>query len=221
MATPPGPMDRTLRLRAQQRVYDMLQSQLEIARHQAEGWRNFLATATALLAAVLVLKGRENVAELTPGYRLGVVATMSFGLLALLTSAFTAASAVHGRPGRNLRHTDGTQLLRWEAAECRRIGRLVNRARWLAVTGVLATAAGVMLTWVAPAGDSAAGSVTVHTRDGSVCGELVELDSTGITVRVASAAGAAGAAAGQAAPDTLRRLSWGTQAVSAVPADSC
>ncbi|MFF4250834.1 hypothetical protein ACFY1L_06490 [Streptomyces sp. NPDC001663] len=220
MAASPRPTGRALRLQARQRLHDMLQSQLEIARHQAEGWRNFLATATALLAAVLVLKGRENVADLTSGYRNFVVVMMSLGLVALLVSAFAAASAAHGRPGRRnkLLDVDGAQLLQWEAAECKRIGRMVNLARWLAVAGVLATATGVMATWLAPADEQPAAPVTVHTRDGKVCGELVEVDSTGITVKVKSTGAAA---SGDASKDTLRRLSWGPQAVSVSPKDAC
>ncbi|WP_146075278.1 hypothetical protein [Streptomyces sp. Ru71] len=216
MAPAARPSSRALHLAARQRLYDMLQSQLDIARHQAEGWRNFLATATALLSAVLVLKGRENVAELTPGYRLSVVLVMSFGLVALLTSAFAAASAAHGRPGDTLHAADGAQLLMWERTETVRVGTLINRARWLAVAGVLATAAGVMLTWTAPAGDKPGAFVTVTTRDGKVCGELVELDGTGVTVKVKS-----GGTKSSDKGDALRRLAWGSQAVSASPAGGC
>lgn len=203
---------RVLRARAQERLDDMLQSQLAIARVQAEGWRNFLASATALLAAVLVLKGRENVAELPPAYRLAVVGAMSAGLAALLASAFAAASAAHGRPGRELVAANGASLLRWERQEVRRIGRLTVLARWLAVAGVLAIAAGVMLTWLAPAGGGAASAVSVQTRSGAVCGELVASDAEGVTVRVAPPGG------GQ---DALRRLAWGTEALGAAPAGAC
>lgn len=205
---------RVLRARAQERLDDMLQSQLEIARVQAEGWRNFLASATALLAAVLVLKGRENVAELPPAYRVAVVAAMSLGLVVLLASAFAAASAAHGRPGEELVAANGASLLRWERQEVRRIGRLTVLARWLAVGGVLAVAAGVMVTWAAPAGGSGAGggAVSVQTRSGAVCGELVASDAEGVTVRVAAPGGGR---------DTLRRLAWGTEALGAAPVDAC
>lgn len=209
---------RSLRFEAQERLYAMVQSQLESDRHQAEGWRNFLATATALLAAVLVLKGRENVAELTSGYRLGVVLAIAAGLLALLTSAFAAASAAHGRPGARLKRADGAQLLKWEAAESDRIATLINLARWLAVAGVLATATGVMVTWVAPAAEKDAAAITVTTRDGAVCGQLIELDERGITVRVKSGGSSGSDKTGK---DTLRRYSWGSQAVSASPTNGC
>ncbi|MFG3349631.1 hypothetical protein ACGF1Z_31795 [Streptomyces sp. NPDC048018] len=233
MTTPPPPPSspprltrRAARDTAQRRLFDMRQAQLDIARRQAEGWRNFLATATALLAAVLVLKGRENVAELPTPYRIAVVVMIAVGLLALLTSAFTAASAAHGRPGDRLRLADGEELLRYEGDRAVRVGSLVNRARWLAVLGVLATAAGVMTTWMAPAGDKdkpGVVSVSVHTRDGVVCGELVELDAKGVTVKVKAPAGqdAGGRKDGKESSVSLRRLAWGGQAVSAAPTPSC
>ncbi|MGQ4486787.1 hypothetical protein LRE75_16105 [Streptomyces sp. 372A] len=219
MAGLPRLSARAIRLQARQRLYDMLQSQLAIARHQAEGWRNFLATATALLAAVLVLKGRENVAELTPVYRWSVVGAIAAGLLALLSSAFTAASAAHGRPKDALEHVDEIQLIQWEKRELARTALYVNRARWLAVAGVVATAAGVLATWVAPASEKGAATVTVHTREGTVCGELVSLGPSGVTVRV-KASGAA-ASGGGSPKDSLRTLAWGTQALSAAPASGC
>ncbi|MEV5974230.1 hypothetical protein [Streptomyces sp. NPDC051921] len=227
MTTPPPPPPRLTRRAArdaaEQRLFDMRQSQLDIARRQAEGWRNFLATATALLAAVLVLKGRENVAELPTLYRIVVVSLMALGLSALLTSAFTAASAAHGRPGDSLRLADGEELLHWEKAESTRVAAGVDRARWLAVLGVVLTAAGVLTTWMAPAGEKDGGaSVSVHTRDGVICGELVELDGKGVTVKVKAAGGKGGDGGKDAkGKDALRRLDWGTQAVSATPTRSC
>ncbi|MFI8828399.1 hypothetical protein [Streptomyces sp. NPDC053431] len=230
--SPPRLSRRAARDAAQQRLFDMRQSQLDIARRQAEGWRNFLATATALLAAVLVLKGRENVAELPVPYRIAVVGMMALGLLALLCSAFTAATAAHGRPGERLGLADGEELLRYEKEASIRVAARVNRARWLAVTGVVLTAAGVMTTWMAPAGDKdkdGGASVSVHTRDGVVCGELVELDGKGVTLKVKAPAAKDGKAEkdakgdkdGKGGSESLRRLDWGTQAVSATPTPSC
>ncbi|MGY0492506.1 hypothetical protein [Streptomyces sp. WG-D5] len=220
LMAPPRHTARGIEREADDRLYSMVQSQLEIARHQAEGWRNFLATATGLLAAVLVLKGRENVAELPGAYRLGVVVSVSLGLLALLVSAFLAASAAHGRPRDRLEYADGAELLRWEAEQTEIVGKLVNRARWLAVTGVALTAAGVMTTWMAPAAEKGgAASVTVHTRDGKVCGELVELDAQGVTVRMKAAAGSKADTASKA--ETLRRMRWGAEAISATPTEAC
>ncbi|MFD0394089.1 hypothetical protein ACFQ3Z_24245 [Streptomyces nogalater] len=150
--------------RAQQRLDEMAQAQLGIARAQAEGWRNFLGAATGLLAAVLVLKGRENVAELPGGYRTAVIALVAAGLVLLLGAAFLAVSAAHGRPGDELRYAHAAGLLDWEERELDRIASRIGLARWAAVLGVLASAAGILLTWVAPAPDTPVPTVRVHTR---------------------------------------------------------
>ncbi|MFJ3146236.1 hypothetical protein ACIPJM_27795 [Streptomyces halstedii] len=204
---------REIRAEAQRRLYAMKQAQLEIVRQQAEGWRNFLGAATALLAAVLVLKGRENVAELPAGFRFWVVGLVAAGLLALLSSAFTASTAAHGRPGEALKAADGAALLLWEGEETERAGKRINRARWLAVLGVLATAGGVMLTWVAPAAENGRTTISVRTTGGTVCGDLVTLDAKGVTVKVKGG--------GKTGAETQRRLEWGSQAMSAEVVDTC
>ncbi|MEU3414944.1 MULTISPECIES: hypothetical protein [unclassified Streptomyces] len=202
--------------RAQQRLDAMAQAQLEIARAQAEGWRNFLGAATGLLAAVLVLKGRENVAELPGGYRPAVVVLVAAGLVLLLGAAFLAVSAAHGRPGDVLRYAHAAGLLDWEARELDRIVSRIGAARWAAVLGVLATAAGILLTWVAPGPDDPAPTVRVHTRGQSLCGELLAVDGSGVTIKVAPKGGKGG---GDAA--SIRHLTWERDAVSVAPAAAC
>ncbi|MFF7354916.1 MULTISPECIES: hypothetical protein [Streptomyces] len=192
----------------------MTETQLEIARGQAEGWRNFLTAATGLLAAVLVLKGRENVAELPSGYRLTVLLLVAAGLLSLLLATFLAVRAVHGKPGFELKYVDAEKLLDWEREERNRIARLIRRACWATLLGVLATAAGIMVTWVAPGPDDPAATVVVHTRGASVCGELLATDGSGVTVRVKTGKD-------PDAATTIRHLDWRNGAVSVAPVDRC
>jgi hypothetical protein len=199
--------------RAQQRLDAMAEAQLEIARAQAEGWRNFLGAATGLLAAVLVLKGRENVAELPGGFRTAVVALVAAGLVLLLVAAFLAVSAAHGRPGDELKFATAAKLLDWEERERGRIASRIRGARWATVAGVVATAVGILLTWVAPGPDEPARTVRVHTRAETLCGELLAADGSGVTLRIEPAAGK-----GEA---TIRHLAWQRDAVSVAPADKC
>ncbi|GAA2731012.1 hypothetical protein [Streptomyces nogalater] len=208
--------------RAQQRLDEMAQAQLGIARAQAEGWRNFLGAATGLLAAVLVLKGRENVAELPGGYRTAVIALVAAGLVLLLGAAFLAVSAAHGRPGDELRYAHAAGLLDWEERELDRIASRIGLARWAAVLGVLASAAGILLTWVAPAPDTPVPTVRVHTRGESLCGELLAVDGSGVTVKVKPK----GSKSGKDGKDgkgavTIRHLTWERDAVSVAPAAGC
>ncbi|MEV5873685.1 hypothetical protein AB0L75_05510 [Streptomyces sp. NPDC052101] len=216
MTTPRRYAPRQLR-RAQERLEAMAEAQLEIARGQAEGWRNFLSVATGLLAAVLVLKGRENVAELPSGYRLAVIVLMAAGLGLLLTAAFLAVSAVHGRPGHELRYAHAERLLDWERDERDRIAGLIGFTRWATLLGVLATAAGIMVTWAAPAPDDPASTVVVHTRGDAVCGELLAVDGSGVTVKVKAGKGAKD---GKGAT-VIRHLDWQRDAVSVAPVARC
>ncbi|MCE0445617.1 hypothetical protein LT493_13125 [Streptomyces tricolor] len=199
--------------RAQQRLDAMAEAQLEIGRAQAEGWRNFLTVASGLLAAVLVLKGRENVAELPGGYRTAVVVLVAAGLVLLLVAAFVAVSAAHGRPGDVLKYPHAAKLLDWEERERERIASRIGVTRWATVAGVLAAAAGILLTWVAPGPDEPAQTVRVHTRAETLCGELLAADGSGVTVKVRPASGK-----GQA---TIRHLTWQRDAVSVAPTARC
>ncbi|MBL1083128.1 hypothetical protein JK359_14225 [Streptomyces actinomycinicus] len=199
--------------RAQKRLEAMTEAQLQIARAQAEGWRNFLTIATGLLAAVLVLKGRENVAELPGGYRTAVVVSVAAGLVLLLAAAFLAVAAAHGRPGGGLKYADAIALLDWERDERERIVSRVSLARWATLLGVPVTAAGILVTWVAPAPDEPAQKVVVHTRGEKVCGELLAADGTGVTIKVEPASGKGAA--------TVRHVAWQGDAMSAAPAGRC
>ncbi|QTD99809.1 hypothetical protein [Streptomyces cyanogenus] len=199
--------------RAQQRLDAMAEQQLQIARAQAEGWRNFLTVASGLLAAVLVLKGRENVTTLPGGYRTAVIALVAAGLVLLLGAAFLAVSAAHGRPGDVLKYAHAAKLLDWEEREKERIASRIRITRWATVAGVLATAAGILLTWVSPAPSEPARTVRVHTRGETLCGELLAADADGITVKVEPPSGKGRA--------VIRHLAWQRDAVSTAPADTC
>ncbi|NBE55212.1 efflux RND transporter permease subunit [Streptomyces boluensis] len=125
--------------------------QLQLALHQAEGYRNFLASLTGLLTAVFVLKGQEDLSKLGGGVRWAVIALLISGFLALVLASWLAVLAVHGRPGEQIPLEAG-HLLRHEQRRTRRIWRMVEWARWLALGGVLAVAGAVIVTWVVPVG---------------------------------------------------------------------
>ncbi|WP_225824368.1 hypothetical protein [Streptomyces naphthomycinicus] len=208
--------------RAQQRLDVMTQEQLQIGRAQAEGWRNFLTVATGLLAAVLVLKGRENVAELPGSYKLWVFGLMAAGLVLLLLAAYLAVLAAHGKPGEVLKNATAAKLLDWEETERGRIASRIRGTRRATVLGVLATAAGILLTWVAPGPDEPARTVRVHTPRESLCGQLLAADGTGVTLRIEPSGGKDGED-GKGGPGgaTVRHLGWQRDAVSVAPVDKC
>ncbi|MFK0170017.1 hypothetical protein ACIQU5_14525 [Streptomyces sp. NPDC090306] len=123
--------------------------QLAQARQQAESYRTYLSSLTGLLTAVFVLKGQENLSKMDPGPRWTVVILLVVGFLGLITASWCSVLAAHGRPGVEILAEPGT-LLRYERRRTREIWRLVEAARWLGLTGVLAVAAAVLVTWVFP-----------------------------------------------------------------------
>jgi hypothetical protein len=125
--------------------------QLQAALHQAEGYRNFLASLTGLLAAVFVLKGQEDLSKLADTPRWWVTELLITGFLALIAASWLGVLAVHGRPGEEIL-LEASRLLRYEKKRTKTIWLLVEWARWLALAGVLCVAAAVIVTWVAPGG---------------------------------------------------------------------
>lgn len=123
--------------------------QLGLALRQAEGYRTYLSSLTGLLTAVFVLKGQENLSKLPDVPRWTVVALLTAGFLALIIASWFSVLAVHGRPGVEILSEPET-LLRYERRRTKEVWRLVETARWLALLGVLAVAAAVIVTWLFP-----------------------------------------------------------------------
>ncbi|WP_329574200.1 hypothetical protein [Streptomyces sp. NBC_01361] len=123
--------------------------QLRIARQQAEGYRNFLSSLTAVLTAVFVLKGQEDLSKLDSVPRWTVVGLLISGFVTLIVASWLGVLATDGRPGEESWSEPG-RFLEGEVRRTRRIWRLVEWARWLAVAGVVCVAAAVITTWVAP-----------------------------------------------------------------------
>lgn len=123
--------------------------QLQAALHQAEGYRNFLASLTGLLTAVFVLKGQEDLSKLADTPRWIATGLLVTGFLALIAASWLGVLAVHGRPGEEIMLEAG-RLLQYEKDRTRRVWLLVEWARWLALLGVLAVASAVIVTWVWP-----------------------------------------------------------------------
>ncbi len=112
------------------------------ARKQAEGWRTGLGGLTALLSAVLIVKGRDNITTLAPGYRWAVVLLLGLALVMLVTATLLAVRAASGRPGQEILRA-GEALREWTRAELRRISRAVRRAAWLATLAIACVAVAI------------------------------------------------------------------------------
>ncbi|MFF0118375.1 hypothetical protein ACFYP0_07755 [Micromonospora arida] len=147
--------------------------QLATARKQAEGWRTGLAGLTALLGAVLIVKGRSDIGDLRPGVRYLVVVLLAVAFVLLVSASLVALRAASGWPDERI-YLTGESLRAWHGVEsCRIQGRVRDAAR-LMVVGLLVLAVAVGTTWLGPA-ETKTGVplLRLDTPSGPVCGALV------------------------------------------------
>ncbi|MEU8284038.1 hypothetical protein AB0C01_06835 [Micromonospora sp. NPDC048905] len=155
--------------------------QLDGARRQAEGWRTGLTGLTALLAAATIIKGPDNVVDLTPDARLIVVSSLGLGFAALVAGSLVAVRAANGSPVGDTWLT-GKALRTWTRNEVGAIRRAIRLAAALLLVGLAAIAFSVGTTWLA--GPANKPRFKVVTTDTQVCGELLALDRTSVTLDV-------------------------------------
>lgn len=158
--------------------------QLDVARRHAESWRTGLAGISALLGAAFVVKGRDTVAQLPMAYRVSVLVAFGAALALLVTATLVVIRAASGAPGEEIL-LNGEQVERWTRWEAGRVWRAVAWARTLTVAGIVAAAAGVCLSSLAPAELADSPLVTVDTPAGRFCGRV--LPSSDQVLRIGTA----------------------------------
>jgi len=156
--------------------------QLEAVHKQAETWRTGLTGLTALFGAVLVLRGRENVADLTAPYPALIVALLLSALVALVVATLSALRAASGAPGDECLLT-GEDLEAWTRQETAEVQRSIRRARRLTLVGAGAMAAAVGLAWLAPLRETRQPTVVVQSVDGRTCGSLSAITGGAVAVQ--------------------------------------
>jgi hypothetical protein len=161
--------------------------ELDAVRKQAEQWRNAIGGATALLGFAALVRGRNDLTAVPSGWRIAIGLILGAAFVALFAAFVVAAYASFGRPGLRVR-VNGAAYRRWSTARAREIGRLVPVAAAAAGLGVVLTAAGVGLTWVAPAASEPASRFAVVSTGGKACGDLAGIEN-GRVVLLTSVAG--------------------------------
>lgn len=151
---------------------DLSFGQLAIVRKQAEGWRTALASFTALLSAVLIVKGRDSVTGLTATHRWTVAVLLGLAFALLITATLSSVRAASGTPGTEILLT-GEDLRVWTQTEVRFVGRLIRQAALLTVTALILLAAAVGITWLSPPATTNGSLVEVFGSNGRICGEFV------------------------------------------------
>ncbi|MFJ7190658.1 hypothetical protein [Streptomyces bacillaris] len=151
-------------------------------RRQAEGWRTGLTGLTALLAVLVLLKGRDNLADLPEAAR-AVATGLLIGAFALLVmGSLLAARAAHGAPEREIL-LGGQALRRWNGQEVARVTRALAWAYLFCVLGVILVVGALVVAWLTTQ-DSGAQPVVVRTNTGVLCGELIQADQHHVEMRL-------------------------------------
>lgn len=157
-------------------------SQLDTARRQAEVWRAGLAALTALLTAVFVLKGRDNVSDLAEPYQGIVVGLLGLAFILLLLATLWISRALAGPPGQEILLT-GEGLELWTKGEVKKISTTLRWAPLLAAAGVLAVAGAIAVTWLAPAQEGNPLVRVTESTGGQSCGQLIGVSGRQLIVQ--------------------------------------
>lgn len=168
--------------RWEQKAQRLRFDQLDIARKQAENWRTGLAGVTTLLSAVLIVKGRDNVSDLSTPYRWTVTVLFGVALGCLAVATVLALRAASGTPTRQSL-LSGKDLSTWTAGEVLRIRSALTWAAMLTIGGVALVAAAVGTAWLSPTtASSSSGLVTVQVRTAKVCGVLMGISNGNLVI---------------------------------------
>ncbi|MER7407062.1 hypothetical protein ABT373_32470 [Streptomyces sp. NPDC000070] len=155
-------------------------TQLPELRRQAEGWRTGLTSLTALLAILVMLKGRDDVAQLPTAARQTAGALIGLAFLLLLLGSVLAVRAAHGSPGERVLLA-GQALREWTRQEIVRVTRSLRYAAVCCISGVALVAVGVVVAWTTT-GAPPDHLVRVVTTSGERCGTFLGSGPTGVVL---------------------------------------
>ncbi|MFD9906867.1 hypothetical protein [Streptomyces sp. NPDC059063] len=156
-------------------------TQLDELRARAEGWRNGLGGLTALLAVLVVLKGRDDLNGLPAWARHTATGLVAASFLLLLTGSVLAVLAAHGRPRERILLA-GQSLRRWSEREAARILRLLPVALVCCLLGVVCGGAGIGIALALTEAPQDR-LVRVTTTTGERCGEFLGSGRDGVALR--------------------------------------
>ncbi|BCY08269.1 hypothetical protein [Actinoplanes sp. L3-i22] len=151
--------------------------QLDAVRKQAESWRTGLTGVTALIGAVLVVKGKDDFTRLDTAYAVLVPVLLGLALLALLTATVAALRAAAGAPKDDIL-LNGENLKAWTETEVGNAQRAIRLAQLLTAVGVVLILGGAVLTWFAPAKPADTPLVRVDVAGQRFCGKLLQQDGS-------------------------------------------
>jgi hypothetical protein len=158
--------------------------QLDKVRAVAGNWRTALIGLTSLFTAVAVIKGRENIAELTDSGRLLVVILAGAAFFLLVAGSLLASWAAFGMPGgRDDRYITGQYLAAWEKKEAKIARLALKSAQVVFVIGLACIGVATGVTWINNPKEPPAQVALDVGKEKAECGELLRMNASGVTLK--------------------------------------
>lgn len=177
-----SPSDLKWEEKADQLEFDALTR----VRSAAEKWAASQAAIIGLLGTIMLVKGREDIGELTTLNQVVVALLLAGALLLALVAAYLTALAAQGTP-EQVQWPSGPRLRAWEREQALQAKKRLKLSRILTVLTVACLVLAVAVTWFGDAKkETSSPSVVVLRADGAaVCGELAAGADGALTVKPA------------------------------------
>lgn len=178
----PGPQATAADLQAARERDRLLAAELPRVREAAGAWRNGLGGLLVALVGFSLIKGRSDVSQLAESWAAGVGIFLLAALIAGATGALLLIRAANGRPSV----TPTRQLLSRVTAdhiEAAAAATALRRGIILTLSCAALLVAAVGITWYGPGRDEPVLQVT--TPSGTVCGSVVHISRSGLTLKTA------------------------------------
>ncbi|NUT17836.1 MAG: hypothetical protein HOV77_01490 [Hamadaea sp.] len=146
-------------------------NQLEVARRQAEAWRNGLTGVTALLGTVFIVKGRDDVTELAWWLQWWIAFLLVVAFASLIRAIFLALGAAAGETNERILLT-GEDLREWTEGEVDRVGRDIGAAKRWTIAGMALIAMALLTAWLSPTAETTRPMMRVDFEGGVACGPV-------------------------------------------------
>jgi hypothetical protein len=170
-------------------VWTQRQEQLQLealdrVRAVAEKWTASIGALFGIFGALLIVRGRTDVSQLTQGYEVIVAIVLALGVVSAAVAIGFAAFAAQGTPS-NVEWPSGAELRKWTHTEAVKAKKRLFRSRVATAMAMLLVLVSIGLTWFGET-EATGSSVVVVSPDGAViCGELVR-EGTTLSVRPSS-----------------------------------
>jgi hypothetical protein len=163
-------------------VWEERQEQLQLealdrVRAVAEKWTASIGALFGLFGALLIVRGRTDIAQLSSDYELLVAIVLGLGILSAAVAVGFAAFAAQGTPS-NVQWPGGPDLRTWTHTEAVKAKGRLFWSRVATAAAMLLVLGAIGLTWFGET-DAAGPNVVVVSPAGAVlCGELVRAGGT-------------------------------------------